>query len=126
MRHCSRFSQMVLRVSMVWVKSGDHDGLVTGYMVRGGKSVIIAMRVNLTTKCRVIPVPAPILVISRLVALNGRVFNLALSRAARGCARGQGNSPSVATSGWSGPGGLTNSHSFYFSAGVSRSNLASE
>jgi hypothetical protein len=48
-------------------------------MVRGGRSVIIATRANLMTKCKVILVPAPILVISRLVALNSRVLRLALT-----------------------------------------------
>jgi hypothetical protein len=53
-----------------------------------GTSVVIAMRVHLTAKARIIAVPAPSLVFSRLVALNGRVLHLALTQAARGCARG--------------------------------------
>jgi hypothetical protein len=63
---------------------------------------------NLTSKYWIIPVPAPFLVIIGLVALNSRVFLLALTRAARGCAQGQGNGPSVVTSGWSSPEGLAN------------------
>jgi hypothetical protein len=83
------------------------DGLVMGHMVKGGTSVIIATRANLTTKCGFILVPAPSLVISGLVTLNGRVLHLVLSRAARGCGRGQGNSAAAVTSGQSGPRGLT-------------------
>jgi hypothetical protein len=61
-------------------------------------------------EARIITVPAPSLVISRLVALNGKVLHLVLTRAATGCARGQGqgNSSSVVTSGWSSPWGLAN------------------
>jgi hypothetical protein len=60
-----------------------------------GTSVVMAMRAHLMSKCRIIMVPAPSLVFSRLVALNGGVFHLVLFRAARGCAQGQGrgNSP---------------------------------
>jgi hypothetical protein len=50
-----------------------------------GMSVVVAMRAHLTAECRIIPVPAPSLVFSRLVALNGGVL-LALTRAARECA----------------------------------------
>jgi hypothetical protein len=75
-----------------------------------GTSVVIAMRAHLAAKARVITVPAPSLVFSRLVALNGEVLHLALTQAARGPARGQGrgNSSSVVTSGWSSPWGLAN------------------
>jgi hypothetical protein len=59
-------------------------------MCRVGTSVVIATRVHLTAKARIIAVPAPSLVLSRLVALNGGVLHLALTQAARGCARGQG------------------------------------
>jgi hypothetical protein len=91
--------------------------------------VVIATRANLMAKCRIILVSAPLLVIIGLVALNGRLLHLALTRAARGCARDQGNSPSVVASGRSGSGGLPtflSCHSFCFLAGVSRSNSASE
>jgi hypothetical protein len=79
-------------------------------MWEGGMSVVIATRANLMSKCGIIPVPATLLVIFRLVALNGGVLHLALTQAARGCARGQGqgNSPSVVMSGWSSPWGLAN------------------
>jgi hypothetical protein len=77
-------------------------------MVRGGTSVVIAMRVNFLAKCGIILVPAPLLVIIGPVAFNSRVLHLALTQAARGCARGQGNSPSAVASGQSGPGGLAN------------------
>ncbi len=87
---------------------GPTNGLITGHMVKGCTSVVIAMRANLTAKCGVIPVPTPILVIIGLVALNSRVLHLVLTQAARGCARGQGNSPPMATSGQFGPGGLAN------------------
>ncbi len=75
-----------------------------------GTSVVIAMRVHLMAKARIIAVPAPSLVFSRLVALNGGVLHLALTQAARGCARGRGqsNSSSAVTSGWSSPWGLAN------------------
>jgi hypothetical protein len=68
-------------------------------------SVVIATRANLTTKCRIISVPSPFLVIFGLVALNSGVLHLVLTQAARGCTRGrgQGNSPSAVTSGWSSP-----------------------
>jgi hypothetical protein len=59
-------------------------------MCRVGTSVVIATRVHLMAKAKIITVPAPSLVFSRLVALNGGVFHLALTQAARGCARGQG------------------------------------
>jgi hypothetical protein len=55
-------------------------------MCRVGTSVVIAMRAHLTAKARIIAVPAPSLVFSRLVALSGRVLHLALTGAARGCA----------------------------------------
>ncbi len=57
-------------------------------MCRVGMSVVIATRAHLTAKVRIITVPAPSLVFSRLVALNGGVLHLALTRAARGCAQG--------------------------------------
>jgi hypothetical protein len=100
---------MVLRVSMVLVKSGDQQ-MVRSWVTWSGvaREFSSPRGQTLTTKCRVILVPAPNLVISRLVALNSRVLHLALTQAARGCARGQGNSPSVVTSGWSGPRGLAN------------------
>ena len=48
-------------------------------------SVVIAMRAHLTAKAIVtVPRPAPSLVISRLIALNGGVLHLALTGAARG------------------------------------------
>jgi hypothetical protein len=55
-------------------------------------SVVIATRAHLAGKARIVTVsdPAPSLVISRLIALNGRVLHLALTGAARGCAQGQG------------------------------------
>ncbi len=55
-----------------------------------------------------VPAPAPPLVVSRLIALNGGVLHLALTGAARGCAQGQGqgNSSFAVTSGWSSPWGL--------------------
>ncbi len=53
-----------------------------------GMSVVIATRAHLTAEARIIAVPAPSLVFSRLVALNGGVLHLELSRAARGCAQG--------------------------------------
>jgi hypothetical protein len=65
---------------------GPTNGLVMGHMVRGGTSVVIATRANLTTKCGIIPVPAPFLVMIGLVALNSGVLHLAFTRAARGCA----------------------------------------
>jgi hypothetical protein len=77
-------------------------------MVRDGTSVVIATRAKLMAKGRIIPVNAPYLVIIGLVALNSGVLHLVLTRAARGCARGQGNSPSAVTSGRSGLGGLAN------------------
>jgi hypothetical protein len=77
-------------------------------MVRGCTSVVIAKRANLTAKCGIIPVSAPPLVIIGLVTLNSRVLHLALTQAARGCARDQGSSSSAVASGWSGPGGLAN------------------
>ena len=77
-----------------------------GHMVRGDTLVVIATRANLTAKCGIILVPAQLLVIIRLVALNSRVLQLALTRAARGCARGQGNNTSAVTFGQAGPGGL--------------------
>jgi hypothetical protein len=51
-------------------------------------SVVIAMRAHLTAKARIITVPTPSLVFSRLVTLNGRVLHLALTQAAGGCAQG--------------------------------------
>jgi hypothetical protein len=51
-----------------------------------GTSVVIATRAHLTAKARVIAVPAPSLVFSRLVALNGGVLHLVFAQAARGCA----------------------------------------
>jgi hypothetical protein len=77
-------------------------------MVRGCTSVVIATRANLTAKCGIIPVTAPLLVIIGLIAFNSGVLHLVLTQAARGCAQGQGqgNSPSTVTSGWCGPGGL--------------------
>jgi hypothetical protein len=60
------------------------------------------------TKCGVILIPAPSMVFSRLVALNSGVLYLVLAQAARGCAQGQGKSPSVVPSGCSSPGGLAN------------------
>jgi hypothetical protein len=73
-----------------------------------GASVVIATRAHLTAKARIIAVLAPSLVFSRLVALNGGVLHLALTRAARVCAQGQGqgNSSSAVTSGQSSPWGL--------------------
>jgi hypothetical protein len=49
-------------------------------------SVVIAMRAHLTAKARIVtvPRPAPSLVISRLIALNGGVLHLVLTGAARG------------------------------------------
>jgi hypothetical protein len=79
-----------------------------GHMVRGGTSVVIATRANLTAKCRIILVPAPLLVIIGLVALNSGILHLALTQAARGCTRGQGNSLSAIMSGRSGSGFLAN------------------
>jgi hypothetical protein len=73
-------------------------------------SVVIAMRVHLMAKARIVtvPGPAPSLVFSRLIALNGGVLHLALTGASRGCAQGwgQGNSSPAVTSGWSSPWGL--------------------
>jgi hypothetical protein len=65
---------------------------------------------KLDKQVRDYPVPAPFLIIFGLVALNSGVLHLALTQAARGCARGQdqGNSPSAVTSCWSSPGGLAN------------------
>jgi hypothetical protein len=73
-------------------------------------SVVIATRASLTSKCGIIPVPAPFLVIFGLVALDGGALYLALTQASRGCAQGggQGNSPFMVMSGWSSPGGLAN------------------
>ncbi len=75
-------------------------------------SVVIAMRAHLAAKARIVtvPGPAPSLIFSRLIALSGRVLHLALTGAARGCARGQGqgNSSPAVTSGWSSPWGLAN------------------
>ncbi len=51
-----------------------------------GASVVIATRAHLTAWARIILVLTPSLVFSRLVALNGGVLDLALTRAARGCA----------------------------------------
>jgi hypothetical protein len=55
-----------------------------------GALVVIATRKHLTGKAGIVTVsdPAPSLVISRLISLNGRVLHLALTGAARGCARG--------------------------------------
>ncbi len=66
------------------------------------------MRAHLAAKARIVTVPAPSLVISRLIALSGGVLHLALNEAARGCAQGQGRGKSspVVTSGWSSPWGL--------------------
>jgi hypothetical protein len=77
-------------------------------MCGGGTSVVIATRANLTSKCGIILVPDPFLVIFGLVALNGGVLHLALTQAARGCARGQdqGNSPFALVGPV--PGGLAN------------------
>jgi hypothetical protein len=50
-----------------------------------GMSVFIATRVHLMAEARIITIPAPSLVFSRLVALNGGVLHLALTQAARGC-----------------------------------------
>jgi hypothetical protein len=49
-------------------------------------SVVIVTRAHLTAKARIVMVPrlASSLVISRLIALNGRVLHLALTGAARG------------------------------------------
>ncbi len=47
-------------------------------------SVVIATRVHLTAKARIVTVSAESLVISRLIALNGGVLHLALTGAARG------------------------------------------
>jgi hypothetical protein len=44
-----------------------------------GASVVIATRAHLTAEARIIAVPAPSLVFSRLVALNGGVLHLALT-----------------------------------------------
>jgi hypothetical protein len=77
-------------------------------MVSDGTSVVISTRANLTTKCGIIPVPAPFLVIIGLVAPNSGVLHLVLTQAAWGCAQGQGNRPSMVTSGWSGSRGLAN------------------
>jgi hypothetical protein len=89
MHRWSKLSLTVLRVSMVWVKlGGPTNGLVTGYMVRGGTSVVIATRENVMTKCGIIPVPAPLLVIIGLVARNSGLLHLALTRGAGGCAQG--------------------------------------
>jgi hypothetical protein len=51
-----------------------------------GTSVVIATRKHLRAKARIIAVPAPSLVFSRLVAHNGGVLHLVLTQAARGCA----------------------------------------
>ncbi len=42
-------------------------------------SVVIAMRAHLAAKARIVTVPAPSLVISRLIALSGGVLHLALT-----------------------------------------------
>jgi hypothetical protein len=47
-------------------------------------SVVIATRAHLTAKARIVTVPTPSRVCSTLIALNGRVLHLALTRAARG------------------------------------------
>ncbi len=66
------------------------------------------MRAHLTGKAWIVMVPAPSLVISRLIALKGGVLHLALTGATRGCARGwgHGNSSPAVASGWSSPRGL--------------------
>jgi hypothetical protein len=51
-----------------------------------GMSVVIATRAHLMAEARIIAVPAPSLVFSRLVALNGGVLLLVLTQAARGFA----------------------------------------
>jgi hypothetical protein len=73
-----------------------------------GTSDVIATGAHLMTKTRIVAIPAPSLVFSRLVALSGGVLHLALTQAARGCAQGRGPSisSSVVTSGWSSPWGL--------------------
>ena len=94
-------------LGQVW---GPFDGPVQGLICVFGTSIVIATRGHLVAKARIVTVswPAPSLVISRLIALKGGVLHLALTRAARGCARGQGqgNSSPAVTSGWSSPWGL--------------------
>ncbi len=70
-------------MGQVW---GPFYGSVRGQIGGFSTSVVIAMRAHLTVKARIVtvPRPAPSLVISRLIALNGRVLHLALTRAARG------------------------------------------
>ncbi len=87
MRCWSICSLIVLRVSMVWVKSGDHFTVQSGGQIGGfSTSVVIATRARLTAKARIVTVPRPAqsLVISRLIACNGGVLHLALTGAARG------------------------------------------
>jgi hypothetical protein len=74
---------------MVWVKSKDHFTVRSGVKFCGfGTSVVFATRAHLAAKARIVTVPAPSLVISRLIALSGGVLHLALTGAARGCTRG--------------------------------------
>jgi hypothetical protein len=70
-------------LGQVW---GPFHGLVRGQIGGFSTSVVIATRAHLTAKARIVtvPRPAPSLVISRLIALNGGVIHLALTGAARG------------------------------------------
>ncbi len=96
-----------------------------------GTSVVIATRVHLMAKARIITVPAPSLFFSRLVALNGGSSTWCLPKLPKDVLKVEVEATALLRSRLVGPvpGVLPtflSCHSFCFSAGVSQSNLASE